>query len=167
MEFGALLLLALAIATLTIRSSIKNARLPATEADWFVVFDIDAEKKVLGLWFYPVVALEQRENQTIAITSRPGYTTKLAATRPAKQSSQGMWGVSVSYGRWLRDGAPFDEAGNPDLQDSSDFSATVESYLLGEYKLHFATPVPVFYQAEIQKAIGRVKREASQETPSK
>ena len=160
MELGALLLLALAVATVVIRSAIKNAPVPATAADWYVVFDINAEKKVLGLWFYPVVALEQRENQTIAITSRPDYTKKLAASRPAKKVSEDMWGVSVSYGRWLRDGAPFDEAGNPDLQDSSDFSATVENYLLGEFKLYFATPIPVFYQTQIQKAVERVKREA-------
>ena len=71
-----------------------------------------------------------------------------------------MWGVSVSYGRWLRDGVPFDEAGNPDLQDSSDVAATVEGYLLGEFKLHLATPVPVFYLAQISKAVEKVKREA-------
>ena len=132
----------------------------ATCTDWYVVFDIDAEKKVLGLWFYPIVAFEQRDNQTIAITSRLDYTSKLAAIRPAKKISDDMWGVSVSYGRWLRDGVPFDEAGNPDLQDSSDFAATVEGYLLGEFKLHLATPVPVFYQAQISKAVEKVKREA-------
>ena len=115
---------------------------------------------MLGLWFYPVVALELRDNQTAAITSRPDYTSKLAATRPAKMTSEGMWGVSVSYGRWFRDGAPFDEAGNPDLQDSSDFSTIVENHLLGEYKLHLATPVPVFYQTQIKGAVERTKREA-------
>ena len=160
MELGALLLLALAVATVVIRTAIMSAPASATAADWYVVFDINAEKKVLGLWFYPVVALKQQDNQTIAVTSRPDYTKKLATSRPAKQVSEGMWGVSISYGRWLRDGAPFDEAGNPDLQDSSDFSATVENYLLGEYKLHFATPIPVFYQAQIQAAVQRVKREA-------
>jgi hypothetical protein len=159
MEIG-VLLLALAVATAVVRSAIKGARIPATAADWYVVFDINAEKKVLGLWFYPVVALEQRDNQTVAITSRPDYTRKLAATRPAKTVSEGMWGVSVSYGRWFRDGAPFDEAGNPNLQDSSDFSAIVENYLLGEYKLYLATPVPVFYQAQIKSAVERTKREA-------
>ena len=159
MELG-VLLVALIVATAVIRSAIKNARIPATAADWYVVFDVNAEKKVLGLWFYPVVALVQRDNQTAAITSRPDYTSKLAATRPAKLVSEGMSGVSVSYGRWFRDGAPFDEAGNPDLQDSSDFSAIVENYLLGEFKLHLATPVPVFYQAQIKGAIERAKREA-------
>jgi hypothetical protein len=158
MELGTLLLFALAVATIVIRSAIKNAPMPATAADWFVVFDINAEKKVLTLWFYPVVSLEQRENQTIAVTSRPDYTKELAARRPAMKVSEDMWGVSVSYGRWLRDGVPFDEAGNPDLQDNSDFSATVENYLLGEYKLSFATPIPVFYQAEIQRAVERMKR---------
>lgn len=158
MELGVLLVV-LVVATVVIRTAIKSARIPATAADWYVVFDINAEKKVLALWFYPVVALEQRDNQTVAITSRPDYTRKLAATRPAKKVSEGMWGVSVSYGRWFRDGAPFDEAGNPDLQDSSDFSAIVENYLLGDFKLHPATPVPVFYQAEIKSAVERAKRE--------
>ncbi len=71
-----------------------------------------------------------------------------------------MWGVSVSYGRWFRDGAPFDAAGNPDIQDSSDFSAIVENHLLGDFKLHLATPIPVFYQAQIKDAVVRAKREA-------
>ena len=159
MELG-VLLVALVAAAVIIRSAIKNARIPATPADWYVVFDINAEKKVLALWFYPVVAFEHRNNLTVAITSRPDYTSKLAATRPAKIVSEGMWGVSVSYGRWLRDGAPFDEGGNPDLQDSSGFSALVENYLLGEFKLHLATPVPVFYQAQIQDAVKRARREA-------
>ena len=160
MELGVLLLLALAVATVVIRSAIKSAPVPATAADWYVVFDINAASKVLGLWFYPVIALAQRENRTVAVTSRPDYTTKLAASRPPKKVSDDMWGVSVSYGRWLRDGVPFDEAGNPDLQDGSDFSAIIENYLLGEYKLHFATPIPVFYQVQIQKAGERAKREA-------
>ncbi len=159
MEFGAIFV-ALIAATVVIRTAIKNARIPATAADWYVVFDIDAEKKLLVLWFYPVVALEQRDNQTLAITSRPDYTNKLAAIRPAKQVSEGMRGVSVSYGRWFRDGVPFDEIGNPDLQDSSDFSAIVENYLLGDFKLHPATPIPVFYQAQIKSAAVRAKHEA-------
>jgi hypothetical protein len=94
-----------------------------------------------------------------AITSRPDYTKKLAASRPAKKVNDTVWGVSVSYGRWLRDGASFDEGGNPDYQDSSDFSSTVEGYLLGEFKLHFATPVPIFYQNQIKNAVERARRE--------
>ena len=57
MEVGALFL-ALIVAALFVRSAIRNARLPATCTDWYVVFDIDAEKKVLSLWFYPIVAFE-------------------------------------------------------------------------------------------------------------
>jgi hypothetical protein len=159
MDQGLFILIVLA-AALIVRSAIKNSRIPATSADWYVVFDIDAEKKILSLWFYPVVAFEQRNNQTSAITARPDYTSKLAANRPAKKVSDGMGGVSVSYGRWLRDGVPFDEFGNPDLQDSSDFSLTIENYLHGEYKLHLATPVPVFYQAQFKAAAERVKNEA-------
>jgi hypothetical protein len=159
MELG-LLLVALAAVTLAICSAIKSARIPATAADWYVIFDIDAEKKVLALWFYPVVALEQRDNKTAVVTSRPDVTKKLAATRPAKMVSKDMWGVSVSYGRWFRDGAPFDETGSPDVQDSSDFSAVVENYLLGEFSLYPATPIPVFYQTQIKNAVERAKREA-------
>ena len=43
MEVGALFL-ALIVAALFVRSAIRNARLPATCTDWYVVFDIDAEK---------------------------------------------------------------------------------------------------------------------------
>lgn len=159
MELG-VLLVAIVVAALIIRSAIRNARIPATSADWYVVFDINAEKKVLMLWFYPVVAFEQRDNQTVAITSRPDYTSKLAATRPAKIVSDDMRGVSVSYGRWFRDGVPFDEAGNPDLQDNSDFASIIENYVMGGFKLQLATPTPVFYQAQIKGAVERVQREA-------
>jgi hypothetical protein len=159
MYHGLFLLLVLA-AALIVRSAIKNARVPATSADWYVVLDIEAEKKVLSLWFYPVIAFEQRENQTIAITTRPDYTRKLAASRPAKMQTDSMAGVSVSYGRWFRDGVAFDEFGNPDLQDSADFSTTIESHLLNEYKLRLATPVPVFYQEQIKVAIERAKNAA-------
>ena len=156
MDHGLLILIVLAAAFI-VRSAVKNARITATSADWYVVFDIDAEKKTLSLWFYPVIAFEQKDNQTIAITSRPDYTRKLAASRPAKMLSGSMAGASVSYGRWFRDGVGFDEFGNPDLQDTSDFSATIENHLLGEYKLHLATPVPVFYQEQIKVAMERAK----------
>jgi len=152
-----LFILIVLAAVLIIRSAIKNIRIPATSADWYVVFDIEADKKVLSLWFYPVIAFEQKNNQTIAITTRPDYTSKLAASRPARMLSDSMWGVSVSCGRWFRDGVPFDEFGNPDLQDSSDFSAAIENHLLGEFKLHLATPVPVSYQEKIKAAMERAK----------
>jgi hypothetical protein len=159
MDHGFLILIVLA-AVFSIRSAIKNTRIPATSADWYVVFDIEAEKKVLSLWFYPVIAFEQKNNQTIAITTRPDYTSKLSTSRPAKKVADSMWGVSVSYGRWFRDGVPFDEFGNPDLQGGSDFSAAIENHLLGEYKLHLATPAPVFYQEQIKVAMERLKNES-------
>ena len=90
MELGVLLVALVAVAVI-IRSAIKNARIPASSADWYVVFDINAEKKVLALWFYPVVAFEQQDNQTVAITSRPDYTRKLAATRPATGRSRQLF----------------------------------------------------------------------------
>jgi hypothetical protein len=83
-ELG-ILLVALAVAAIAIHQAIKNKPLTATEGDWFVVFDVNAEAKVLGLWFYPIVGFERTDNQTIAITSRPDYTKKLAAARPAKK----------------------------------------------------------------------------------
>ena len=150
-----LFILTVLVAAFIVRSAIKNARTPATAADWYVVFDIDAEKKVLGVWFYPVIAFEQKDNQTIAITSRPDYTSKLASIRPAKMLSDSIGGVSVSYGRWFRDGVGFDEFGNPDLQDPADFSSTIEGHLLNEYKLHLATPVPLFYREQIKIAVDR------------
>ncbi|MEN9375522.1 MAG: hypothetical protein RL710_679 [Pseudomonadota bacterium] len=163
MDNGAFILIILTVlaAAFIVRSAIKNLRIPATSADWYVVFDIDAEKKVLILYFYPVVALEQRDNQTIAITSRPDVTRKLAAAHPGKIVNKSMWGVSVSHGCWFRDGVPLDESGSPrQFGDSDDFSGMVGSYLLGDFKLHLATPVPVFYQEQIKAAVERVKREA-------
>ncbi|MGH8510925.1 MAG: hypothetical protein ACREU8_05955 [Gammaproteobacteria bacterium] len=157
MESCALLFALLVIAYL-VYSGGKRHLVPAAATDWFVVFDVNAESKVLSLWFYPVVGFHVVENGTIAVTSRPAYTTKLASTRPAKKVDDGLWGVSVSYGRWYRDGAPIDELGNPELQDSADFCATVENYLLGEFKLHTATPVPIFYQGQIQNAVARSKQ---------
>jgi len=152
-------LLAAVVLALVVRSSLATRPLAATSGDWFVVFDIDAEKKVLGLWFYPVVGLRQRGSVTSPITSRPDYVAKLAASRKAVKVNDTMWGVSVSYGRWLRDGAPFDPEGNPDYQDSSDFKSIIERYLLGEFKLHFATPIPAFYQLQIDRAVEHAKRE--------
>lgn len=159
MDYGLLILLVLIVAFI-IRTAIKNTRIPATSADWYVIFDIEAEKKVLSLWFYPVIAFTQKDSQTIAITTRPDFTSKLAASRPAKIVSDSTGGVSVSYGRWFRDGVPFDEFGNPDLQSISDFSATIENHLLGEYQLRLATPVPAFYQGQIKEAMERAKNES-------
>lgn len=157
MELG--ILLVLVVIAFVLNHAIKSRPLPATENDWFVVFDLDAEAKVLGLWFYPIIGFERRDNQTYPITTRPDFTKKLAATRPAKKVNDSVWGVSVSYGRWLRDGAPFDEVGNPDYQDTSDFASTVENYLVGEFNLRFCTPIPLFYHRQIQNAVERSKRE--------
>lgn len=144
---------------LVFRASLASRPLPATSGDWFVVFDVDAEKKILGLWFYPVIGFRHKGNVTSPITSRPDYVAKLAASRPTKKVNDTIWGVSVTYGRWLRDGAPFDLEGNPEYQNSSDFGSMVEGYLLGAFKLHFATPVPVFYREQIARATNRAKSE--------
>lgn len=134
---------------------------PATAADWFVVFDIDAAKKVLTMYFYPVVGFRIADNNTEAITSRPDFTKKAAARRPAVKDGEGVSAVSVSYGRWCRDGVMFDERGNPELSDGQNFMTTVEGYLLSEFKVWFATPVPEFYSALIAKASTRAKAAAS------
>jgi len=151
-------LVALALVAWSVRKAIAGRPLPATSDDWFVVFDINAEKKMLGLWFYPIVGFIHHDNRTAPLTSRPDYIKKLVASRPATRVNETMWGVSVSYGRWMRDGVPFDEDGNPEYQDGADFCTTVENHLLGDFKLHFATPVPVFYQRQVEQAVERRER---------
>ena len=152
--------LLVAIALLLALRLPKRGFVPATGSDWFVVFDIDAEAKVLALWFYPIVAFERADNQTRPITSRPDYTAELVASRPSKKVNESMWGLSMSYGRWLRDGAPFDENGNPAYSDTSSFEDTVYDYLLGDFKVRFATAIPVLYLGQVQSAVERKKREA-------
>lgn len=156
MEYGVLLVAVLIVAYI-LRHDNKNRLIPATSADWFVVFDIDAEKKILVLWFYPIIGFRRVEDYTIAITSRPSYTTKLASIRPTKRIGDDLWNFSLSYGRWVRDGVLCDEKGNPEL-NRSDFSSTVESYLLRDFKLHLGTPVPRFYQELLKNAVVRTKK---------
>lgn len=160
MESTASLVLLFLIAYLVYANGRREAvRLtPATASDWYVVFDVNAEKKVLGLWFYPVVGFQVVGNETIAVTSRPDYTAKLAISRPVKKVSDDIGGLSLSYARWYRDGAPFDERGNPEYQDSADFCEAVVGYLQAEFKLCLATVVPVFYQGQIHDAVARSKQ---------
>lgn len=157
MDLSTILLIVL-IAVILWHSFSGRGYFGATADDWYVVFDVDADKRVLTLWFYPIVAFRIRSDATIPITSRPSFTTKLAALRPAKKVKDDMWGVSVSYGRWLRDDALFDQAGNPEMMnDDSTFSSIVEGYLLGEFKLHFGTTIPAQYQQLITDARKRAK----------
>jgi len=162
MEYAALFI-AVALCAYLLWSGNKNRLVAATERDWFVVFDADAEKKVLRLWFYPVIGFRSIDDHTVAVTSRPSYTQKLASIRLPKTVSEDVEGVSfesvsVSYGQWFRDGVPFDEKGNPDLQQRADFSHRVEGYLLGDFQLDYATPVPLFYQGQLRDAFERSKR---------
>ena len=154
-----IVLAALVVAVFAVVRAIGKRPLPATEGDWFVVFDVDAEAKVLSLWFYPIVGFERRDNFTYPITTRPNFTKDLVSAQPAKKVNDSVWGVSVRYGRWLRDGALFDESGNPEYQDTSNFADIVTNYMLGEFKLRFGTSVPAFYERQIQSAVERAKRE--------
>lgn len=159
MDLGIWVLVVL-VAALLWRSYSQRGYVRATGSDWYVVFDVDAEKQVLGLWFYPIVALRIHDDQTVPITSRPSVTAKLAAKRAAQKVHDNMWGVSVSYGRWLRDDALFDDTGNPEMtSDGSTFSSIVEGYLLGEFKLHYGTTIPAQYQRLIADAAQRAQRQ--------
>jgi len=157
MDLGTILLIVL-IAVILWHSFSRQGYFGATADDWYVVFDVDAEKRVLSLWFYPIVAFRIRNDATIPITSRPSFTAKLAARRPAQKVKDDMWGVSVSFGRWVRSDALFDEAGNPETSnDNSTFSSIVEGYLMGEFELHYGTTLPSQYQQLIADASKRVK----------
>jgi hypothetical protein len=70
-----------------------------------------------------------------------------------------MWSVSVSFGRWARDDALLDESGNPEMTDSSTFSAIVEGYLYGEFKLCYGTTISMYYQQAVIDACKRVKQD--------
>jgi hypothetical protein len=157
MDLSTLVLIVL-VAVLVWRSYSRSDYFGATANDWYVVFDVDADKRLLTLWFYPVVGFRIRDEATMPITSRPSITAKLAAQRPAQKVKDDMWGVSVSYGRWVRDDALFDDAGNPEMtNDNSTFSSIVKGYLLGEFKLHYGTTIPAQYQQLITDAWKRAK----------
>jgi hypothetical protein len=157
MDLNTLMLIVLVV-VLLIQGRPKRRYLPATPIDWFVIFDVDAEKKLLILWFYPVVGYRLEKDAVTPITSRPSITAKLSARRPAKKVKDEMWGVSVSFGRWARDDALFDESGNPEMADNSTFSSIVEGYLLGEFELHYGTTIPLYYQQVLANVWRRVKK---------
>ena len=128
MDLSTVLLIVL-VATVIWHGYFGRGYLAATADDRFVVFDVDAEKRVLTLWFFPIVAFRLRADVTTAITSRPSFTAKLAAMRAARKIKDDMWGVSVSFGRWARNDALFDETGHPETStDNATFSSIIESY---------------------------------------
>lgn len=155
-----LLVLALAVIALVV-SRLRLHLVPATANDWFVVFDVDAAEKVLTLSFFPIIAFQTWNKNIYPVTSRAAHTKLLSTSRPAIKVNDSLQGVSISYGRWLRDGALLDANGHADYGDTSDFAGTVRSYLVGGFRLRLATSVPVFYISQIQNAIERKEREAS------
>ena len=51
------LIVVLVIAALLFLKFKEVDTVPATSDDWYVIFDIDAEYKVISLWFYPIIAI--------------------------------------------------------------------------------------------------------------
>lgn len=153
------LMLAILVVVLLMQGRSKQQYVAATANDWFVVFDVNAETKQLTLWFAPVVGFHIGNDSVTPITSRQSFTAKLSANRPATKIRDDMWGVSVSFGRWVRDDALIDESGIPEMTDSSTFSSIVEGYLYGDFSIHYGTTVPQYYQQALTNAVGRVKRD--------
>ncbi len=127
----------------------------ATSEDWFVVFDVDAEEKRLGLWFYPVIAFHPLAESTLPIPSRPAHAAKAASMRPYKQVDDSMYGASGSSACWVRDNALFDKNGHPNSRES--FSEKIEGYLQEDFKLLFLTTIPDKYEKIIIKSRKQVQ----------
>lgn len=143
-------------------SFLKNKKLVnATADDWYVVFDIDAEKKILAISFYPIVAFRIDSEETECVMSRPSLASKVATARPARKVNDSLWGVSVSYGRWVRDDSLFDEKGNPEMYGNGEsFSRVIEGYLQGDFSLNFRTGIPTRYHERIVAIHEKVKTDA-------
>ncbi len=133
--------------------------LAATADDWFVIFDIDAEYRVISLWFYPIVGLSFSGYKTTTVTSNPAETKRLQSARKEHRVNDGLFGLSYSYGRWFRDGVSFDENGKAEYLDASDFATYLSHYLVGEFRIRYATPIPTYYQTQIQVAHKLAKQE--------
>jgi len=153
------LMLAFVVVVLLVQGRSKRQYFAATAHDWFVVFDVDAEKKQLTLWFAPIVGFHLENDAVTPITSRQSFTAKLSTNRPAKKIREDMWGVSVSFGRWARDDALIDESGTPEMTDNSTFSLIVEGYLYGDFSIHYGTTVPQYYQQALANAVSRVRKD--------
>ena len=134
----------------------KRRPIPASSHDWYVVFDIDAESKTLTLWVYPIVAFRRESDTTVPVVSRPSFVTGLEKKRPLKQIDSSLWGSSYSYGRWVRNGATYDSSGNPESSSERDFYGVIESNLLGDFKIWYATPIPIELAEQVRLAATRV-----------
>ena len=125
---------------------------PATSDDWYVIFDIDANYKILSLWFYPVVAISGVWYEAKAISSNPSETKRLQKARKEEKFNDGAFGHSFSYGRWYRDGVSIDEQGKPEVLSSDSFAAYVAGFLVEEFTIRHATPVPIKFQYQFDHA---------------
>ena len=125
---------------------------PATSDDWYVIFDIDAKSKVVSLWFYPIIGISGLWYEAKAITSNPSETKRLQKSRKEEKVNGGPFGHSFSYGRWYRDGVPIDSQGKPDTVSSDSFSTYMARFLVGEFNIRYASPIPIKYQLQIELA---------------
>lgn len=153
------LLLALIVIIIIFKGRSNEQTFSASGVDWFVVFDIDADKKNLTLWFTPIVGFLLKNKIAYPITSCDSYVSKLAKHRKTEKINEGMWGVSVSFGRWVRDNALIDETGTPEMTGDSTFSQIIESYLYGDFDIHYGTTVPQFYQLPLAKSVTSINKE--------
>lgn len=136
------------ILLLILNNQIKKNPIAATSDDWYVIFNIDAEKKQLLLYFYPIVGFRLKKDGTIPITSRPSTTKSLSDRQSPQQIKNEICGVSVSYGRWARNDALFDVLGNP---EDDTFSSIVGSYLISDFEISYSSSIPYFYQQLIKQ----------------
>jgi hypothetical protein len=145
----------LAVLLLMLINQIKEKPIAATSDDWYVIFSVDAEKKQLWLWFYPIVGFRQINAGTVPITSRPSTTKKLSQRKAPQMVNNEICGVSVSYGRWARNDALFDDVG--DAEDDT-FSSIVGRYLRNNFEISYSSSIPNFYQQLImQKCLSIAK----------
>lgn len=131
----------------------------ATSDDWYIVFDIDAQNKVLSLWFYPVIAISGVHYEAKAIPSNPTNAKQTARRRSETRVNDEIFGISYSYGRWYRDGIPIDLQGKPDTVLNTNFTQYLASFIQNGFSIRLATPVPIKYDSEISNAHKKAKYE--------
>jgi hypothetical protein len=146
------LIIVLVVAALLFLKFKEIDTVPATSDDWYVIFDIDAEHKVLSLWFYPIIAISGLWHGAKVVTSNPSETKRLQQARKEEKINGGLFGLSFSYGRWYRDGISIDNRGKPDINSSDTFSKYIARFLVGNFNIRYATPIPIKYQLQIELA---------------
>ena len=126
--------------------------LAASEHDWYIVFDVDAESKVIGLWFFPDVALSHNGFETRPVLSNPNDAYRLAKSRPEVKVNNEDWGLSYSYGRWYRGNISLKEDGKPETVFPDDFVHYLGQAFLAGFTVSPRSQVPTLYQRLIQRA---------------